>query len=518
MSPNSLMSSRLAAVRAEIRSFSSVWGALNLSVRDTQGYERGRMYRRAPLQTLSHFVALAALVACGGAPAPAPSQPAKETIHVESDPVATPLGTLSAPATEGDLAIPIRYDDPIRGQRNAYVTLVVFSDFQCPFCAREAETLEQLRIKYGPDSLRIVFKNQPLEFHDRAAYYAEVGVGVMELGGPEAFWTFHNIAFGRARGATSEADALAWAAEVGVNERSLRAGLDSHRWRSKVENDMAIAKSLGVVGTPCTFINGVQVSGAQPLARFVEVIDEELVKARSLAERGVSRDAVYARMLTANLEAKPVAPPREEADEPKPDRTIYKVAVGNAPVRGPATALITIVEFSDFQCPFCSRVSPTLDRIRKEYGDKVRFVWKDGPLPFHSRALPAAMFARSARAQKGNAGFWAAHDKLFATQAHLDDADLEKLAKTLGLNPLVTMTAVRKGAFKAEIDADMAQGKTVKADGTPHFFINGRRFVGAQPFDKFKVVIDEEIVRAEATLKTGVSKAALYDALTKPTP
>ena len=71
---------------------------------------------------------------------------------------------------------------------------------------------------------------------------------------------------------------------------------------------------------------------------------------------------------------------------------------------------------------------------------------------------------------------------------------------------------------KADIDADLAQGKTVKADGTPHFFINGRRLVGAQPFDKFKVVIDEELVRAEAMLKTGVPKTGLYEALTKPTP
>ena len=486
------------------------------------------MYRRPLTRTWVLFALLALLtsmLACGHAVAPGPSDATKETINLgAAAPAPGPAFVASMPANEADLPIPIRADDPTRGNRNAFVTLVVFSDFQCPFCAKVAETLEQLSVRYGPDSLRIVFKHQPLPFHDKATMTAEVAANVMQLGGSTAFWAFHNIAFAR-QSSLSEQEAIAWAVEVGINEQALRANLAQHRGQSKVAEDVAIAKAVGVVGTPCSFVNGALVSGAQPLSSFVEVIDAELEKAKSLATRGVKRDAVYGRMLTTNLEAKEAIDAaakakkaeRDDDDEPAAT-TIYKVAVGSAPVRGPATALVTIVEFSDFQCPYCSRVGVTLERIRKEYGDKVRFVWKDTPLPFHPRALPAANFARSAKAQKGNAGFWTAHDKLFAEQRYLEDADLEKLAKVLGLNPQVTMAAVRNNTFKAQIDADVQQGKSVGVNGTPHFVINGRRLVGAQPFEKFKPVIDQELARAEAMLKTGVARAALYDALTKPAP
>lgn len=478
------------------------------------------MNRRALIAIFALLVAFVQIVACGHASPPAGKEasPASTPIQpTSSAPVAAVAATSSAPpspASEEDLPIPIRGDDPVRGHRNAYVTLVVFSNFQCGFCAYEARTLQELRSKYGPDSLRIVFKHHRLPFHDKAAHAAEVAAGVMELGGSDAFWAFHKIAFERSS-SLSEGEAVAWAAEVGVPERALKAGLESHRWRNKVESDMALAKSLGVVAAPTAFVNGVIVRGVVGEPNFEDVIEPELAKARSLAAGGVGRDAVYGRRLVANLEAK--SAPKDEPDEAR-DRAIYRVPVGSAPTSGPSTALVTIVQFSDFQCPPCSGVSATLERIRAEYGAIVRFVWKDTPSASHARAMPAANFARSARAQKGNAAFWSARERLLADQTHLEDSDLEKLARLLGLDPQVTMGDVRRNAFKKEIDADLALAKTLKVTQTPHFFINGRRFVGAQPFLKFKVVVDEERERAEAMLKRGVSGDGLYDALTKPVP
>ena len=99
----------------------------------------------------------------------------------------------------------------------------------------------------------------------------------------------------------------------------------------------------------------------------------------------------------------------------KDDLTVHRIEVGRSPVRGKATAPVTIVEFADFQCPFCGRVAPTIAEVVKIYGDKVRLVWKNNPLAFHPRAEPAAEFAMDARAQKGDAGFWAAHDLQTAT-------------------------------------------------------------------------------------------------------
>ena len=106
---------------------------------------------------------------------------------------------------------------------------------------------------------------------------------------------------------------------------------------------------------------------------------------------------------------------------------VYRVPLEDSPQRGPKTALVTIVESSDFECPFCRRVAPTLKQIESTYGGKVRFVFKQNPLPMHANSLPAAKLAEEARAQGGDTKFWALHDKIFALPA-LDCASLEKVA------------------------------------------------------------------------------------------
>lgn len=193
---------------------------------------------------------------------------------------------------------------------------------------------------------------------------------------------------------------------------------------------------------------------------------------------------------------------------------VVRVPIGTSPVRGPADALVTLVEFSDFQCPFCARVEPTIDKLVADYGADLRVVWKDEPLPFHTHAEPAAELAREARAQKGDTGFWRAHDALFADQRHLEDADLVALAGTLGLDGAKVATAIATHKHKAAIDADGALVAAVGASGTPTFFVNGRKVVGAQPYSEFKRVIDEELVKARALVGSGVPKANVYDAVT----
>src|SRR6185503_5980919 len=116
---------------------------------------------------------------------------------------------------------------------------------------------------------------------------------------------------------------------------------------------------------------------------------------------------------------------------------------------------------------------------------------------------------REARAQKGDKGFWEAHDKLFEIQPKLEDADLEAAAKDLGLNVDKVKDAMKTHKYKKEIDADAELGDDVQASGTPHFFINGRRLVGAQPFEKFKKIIDEEITKAQGLLAKGTKPEAL---------
>jgi protein-disulfide isomerase len=456
---------------------------------------------------LSRTVPTLALLAACGAP-PAPSAPARGA-PADAGPVAP-----AAPTGEAAAPIPITAADPTWGSRQALVTIVEFSDFECPFCGRVQPTLEKLRASYGPEKLRFVWKNEPLPFHPSARPAAEAAMGVLALGGEGAFWKFHDAAFKNQRALDRESYEK-WAREAGLSDadlRKLKDGLATGAWADKVDRDHALAASVGVDGTPAFYINGVSLGGAQPLPRFVAVIDEELAKATARVATGTPRDEVYAVMTAENLKNAPkVASDEEDA----PDPNVYRVPVGSAPVLGPKEAPVTIVEYSDFQCPFCKRGAETIATVRATYGDKVRVVWKNEPLPFHPRARPAAELALEARAQKGDKGFWAAHDRLFASQPRLEDADLDAVAAALGLDATRARAAIAKETHKDVIEADLDEAEGFHADGTPHYFVNGRRLVGAQPFEVFKAMIDEELGKARALADKGTAPAATYDALTK---
>ena len=458
------------------------------------------------------LVLVAWLAACAGPSAAAGDGAAK------GPNAALQLGAPSAgaggTASESELVIPIAADDPVRGNRLAPVTIVVFSDFQCPYCSRLANTLEKVQEIYGED-VRIVFKNAPLSFHAHARLAAEVGNAVFMLKGPEAFWRYHDLAFRRQKQIAPDT-IRGWAMAAGTDSRDVEEGLASKKWSAKVERDEAVSKRLGVVGTPASFVNGAAVSGAQPFENFKEVIDVALKDAKALAERGTKPDRIYATALAASFkDPKPPAADEDEDDNPLADATVWKVPVGTSPVRGPADALVTIVEFGDFQCPFCKKIQPTLQRLRSEFGDRIRFVWKDEPLSFHPRAVPAATLARAARAQKGDAAFWTTHDKLFEPQATLAEQELEDIAKSVGLDVPKAMSSVQTRSFAKAIDVDLALADDVQAIGTPHLFINGRRVIGARPFEQIKPVVAAELARAEAMVRGGVKAAAVYDTIMK---
>jgi len=416
--------------------------------------------------------------------------------------------------------IPVTRDDPTWGNALAPVTIVAFMDFECPYCVKVVPTLEELRADYGPDQLRIAFKHNPLPFHKQARPAAEVAVAVHRLGGPDAFWTFHDDLMLKGGGRLSASLLDRSLERLGIARRSIQRQLDNGA-DDKVAEDMALAKRLGAMGTPAFFINGVFLSGAQPAARFREIVEAELRSARRSAAEGISADRMYAHRTARNIKDTP-PPSRRKPGMKEPDTTVHRVPVGKSPTLGKPTALVTLVMFSEFQCPFCGKVQPTLEKVRKRYGDDVRMVFKHNPLPFHKRAIPAARFTIEARKQRGDAGFWAAHDALFADQKSLEDADLQALAQKLRLNEPRVMRAIGSAAHDAVIDDDQDLAIDVKASGTPHFFVNGRRLTGAQPFGKFADLIDEELAKAKAMAKRGVARQRVYDEIMKtavgPTP
>ena len=418
--------------------------------------------------------------------------------------------------SDRDSPIPVDSKDPAWGNRAAPVTMVVFSDFECPFCSRAEATVEQLKAMYGKDKLRIVWKNNPLARHPQAKPAAEAAQGVYAMAGNDAFWKFNDAAFKNQTQLGTESY-VRWAKEAGVkDEAKFRQGLESHAWADKVDRDLAEGSKAGVNSTPYFMVNGVGFAGAQSIEKFKEVIGAELGKAQAAIARGTQPERVYVEMSKQNKAAAP-PPPAEAKKAPaqEEDKTTWKIPLGDAPVFGADTALVTIVEFSDFQCPFSKRAQETLKQIRESYGDKVRFAWKHEPLSFHPRAEPAAQLSLVALKEKGAKGFWTMHDKLFALQPKLEDGDLEEAAKELGLDAGRAKNAIEAHKYKNAIDTDLDLADTVEATSTPHFFINGRRLVGAQQLDVFRAVIDEQLKNAEALVAKGIAPQRVYDEIMK---
>ena len=176
----------------------------------------------------------------------------------------------------------------------------------------------------------------------------------------------------------------------------------------------------------------------------------------------------------------------------EPPRTKVDVAANDASL-GPSSAPITIVEFSDFQCPFCQRAAPTLKQIRSKYGDKVRIVWKDFPLTqIHPQAFKAAEAGRCAEEQ---GKFWEFHDQMFGNQAALQPDSLKKYAADMGLDATKFNACLDSSKYAERVRDGVAAGTRLGVNSTPTLYINGRMLTGAQPYETFASIIDEELAR-----------------------
>jgi len=162
----------------------------------------------------------------------------------------------------------------------------------------------------------------------------------------------------------------------------------------------------------------------------------------------------------------------------------------NDPSHGPATAPVQIVEFSDFQCPYCKRAVDTIREVEQNYGDKIQLVFRDFPLSIHNNAQAAAYAANCANEQ---GKFWEYHDKLFENQQALGRDQLKQYAVDLGLQSDQFNTCFDSSKYASDVQQDMSEGSDLGVTGTPAFFINGRFVSGAQPYDVFAKIIDEEL-------------------------
>jgi len=411
---------------------------------------------------------------------------------------------------DGPERVRVPLEGPSKGPANAKVNMVVFSDFQCPFCSRVVPTIDKIEKEYG-NQVRIFFRHNPLPFHQDAPLASEAAVAAEAQG---KFWQMHDKLFANQQN-LKRPDLEKYAQEIGLDVGKFKEALDKGTGKARIASDMAAAKQIGVQGTPNSYIDGRNVQGAQPFEEFKKVIDEEIGFANKLIGKGIAPGKVYATFMEKAKTAAPApdaAKPQPPQKAPGAGNEVYKLALVDAPTKGAKQPKVTIVEFSEFQCPFCSRVNPTISELVKTYGNDVQVQFRHNPLPFHNNAMIASLAGEAAREQ---GKFWEMHDKMFANQQALERANLEKYAEEIGLN---------MGKFKAALDAekgkdrikrDMDDAAKFGARGTPNFFINGRNLRGAQPIEAFKQTIDEEIKKADAKLASGTPRGQLYAALTK---
>ena len=270
------------------------------------------------------------------------------------------------------------------------------------------------------------------------------------------FWEMHDLLFANQKNLAKQ-DLLEYARQLNLDVAVFREALESHRYKPLVERDVAEAKGLGVSATPTFFINGKKVVGAQSLDSLKGYVDQAL---------GLSAE---------------LAPAHKE------------IVIGEAPTRGPAGAPVTIVEFADFQCPFCGGALPTIQQLLRDYPDGVRWVFKNFPLDFHHDSFLAHEAALAAGAQ---GKFWELHDRIFLDQRAIKRDDLVQAARGLGLDVTRFVTDLDSGRFRAAVEADTAEGNRLGVSGTPTFFINGKELVGAASLPRFKRMVDAELEAA----------------------
>jgi protein-disulfide isomerase len=399
-----------------------------------------------------------------------------------------------APAQRIEM-VSVRPNGAIKGERKDFsVTIVEFSDFQCPFCTRVNPTMDQIMKNFGKD-VRIVFKQNPLPFHKEADAAHRAAVAANEQG---KFWEMHDLLFENQKafkGADMDKLMVEYAQKLGLNAAKFKKSFDDPKTAAIVKEDLALGAKVGARGTPNFFVNGIQLVGAKPYPAFESVIKEQLKKAANFKKtKKLSGDALYKALVEDNKKNAPKAAAAAKPAAPAPKVDLKDLNIKGSPVKGAKNAKVTIYEYSDFHCPFCSRGNDTVQQVLKEYGKDVNLVFKAFPLPFHKKAEPAHRAALAAHKQ---GKFWEMHDKMFATSKEARDGDINEIiqrsAKEVGLNMAKFDKDFASDALKALVQDEIKQGQKIGVRGTPAFFINGNRLVGAQPFPKFKELIDKEL-------------------------
>jgi len=323
-------------------------------------------------------------------------------------------------------------------------------------------------IRTNPGKIRLFFKHNPLPFHTRSMQAHEAA---MAAGAQGKFWQMHDLLFAN-QGRLGKDDLLQYAKQLNLDVELFQHALDTHLYRPIVDANIEEAQGLGVIGTPTFFINGKKIVGAQNLETLTAAVDEAL-------QHPPGPGAV----------SPPNGNTAGRAAEALP-ALVERVEIRGSHIRGAIEAPVTVVEFSDFQCPFCGRAAPTVQELLRQYPKGVRWVFKNFPLDFH----PGSLLAHKAALAAGEQGkFWEMHDLIFANPNAIKRDDLIQRSSQLGLDMKRFIADLDGNRYQAIIDAEKAEGLRLGVTGTPTFFINGKRMVGAWPLAEYSKLVDAEL-------------------------
>ena len=375
------------------------------------------------------------------------------------------LGLVPPPIAPTPVAISVEMVATAIGDPGAPVTIVEFTDYQCPFCQRHAEETMPQIISELVETGEVYYLIKDLPLDGIHPYARAAAVAARCAGEQEAYMEMHDALFAsQTAWSTEEGVAeevfLGLAEEVGLDRGAFESCLGDGRYDDLIQANVDEATSLGVQSTPSFFINGFPIRGAQPFELFTFAVE--------LAREGTLADAYV--------------PPQPQATGAH--------AIGNP------DAPVVMIEFTDYQCPFCSRYfSQTLPKIKENFIDtgQVYYVFKDFPITnIHPQAVKAAEAARCAGDQDNYLGM---HDLLFENQeawsGRTDAPDLfVSYAEELGLDIEQFQGCLNSGQHEAAVYADLEEGQNAGVRGTPAFYINGYALSGAQPYGIFEQAIN----------------------------
>ena len=398
-------------------------------------------------------------------------------------------------------------DDAAEGAAQPLVTIVEFSDFECPFCGKLAANLAAMVLRY-PEDVRLVFKQFPLPMHAHAEPAARATVAA---GAQGKFWEMHDALFADRTKLGDEA-LVAHAKDLGLDMTRFAKDFAAPETLARVQAETNEGRVVEVQSTPTFFINGRKITGAKDADALALLIDEEIATAKKLMAAGAKRPELYARFMHA---AKPGAGQPKTADPAAKRGEASKVAnyaVGLGPGRpttGPDDALVTIVAYADYGCTECAAAHGRLASVIEAHPE-VRV-----SLRFLPQSPGAQNGARVALAAGLQGKLWAAHRSLVAVGAGIEAAPLRKLAEAQGLDMARFDTDLESPRVLAMLEEDKAVVENVRGTAKPpFFFVNGRFLEHTASVQEFETLIAEESKKAELFIASeSLTRAQAFESM-----